>query len=340
MGRWIARGMMAVLVSGVMTVAAGPVGAGLAVAPTKTNVVFKVTNPTKPFHAPFTVRGFLSRPAGCNNKGVVLAMHGLSYGAWAWDFPLRPATYSVADALASRGYALLAVDELGYGASAHPGGYGLTVEAYAAMTSQIIQQIRAGTYGGPAFSHVGLMGHSAGTEIVELTTELYPGLVDELIATGYTHEPFVNNNWLIREWSQDNLRAAQSDYEYFETNPTIRAHDMYDLANADADVVQLDNSMANLTPSGEVFSIGSQPSRLLLATIRKPVLVVLAAQDELFPGSYGKDEMLLFAHATDKTLHVIPNAGHAFMLQRNAAVGQTLIANWLDAHQGAVPRCV
>ncbi|TMK16261.1 MAG: hypothetical protein E6G68_10075, partial [Actinobacteria bacterium] len=131
------------------------------------------------------------------------------------------------------------------------------------MAYQMVKQLRNGTYGAAApvaFQHVGLIGHSAGSEIVELAASMHPGAVDLLIATAYTHEPFVNNFWLAREWVQDNKRALLDDYEYFETNPSIRAKDMYNLANADPDVVSLDKQLANLTPSGEVFSIGSQPS--------------------------------------------------------------------------------
>jgi len=310
-------------------------------------VAFTVTNPLDPGKT-YTVHGVLVRPAAGCSGSVLLAMHGLSYGAWAWDFPLRPETYSVAQALADRGFATLAVDELGYGTSAgegapdHPNGYTLTVESYAEMTAQMVAQIRAGTYQAASptpFSHVGLLGHSAGSEIVELAAGLHPGIADVVIATGYTHEPFVDNDWLIREWSQDNLRALQDDYEYFETNPTIRAHDMYWLPNADADVVGLDTSMANLTPSGEVFSIGIQPSRFVLWRITVPVLVVLGEHDALFPGRFGPNEMKLFLGAKDKTLRIAQNAGHAMMLQRNAPSTNTKIANWLDAHQGKLPHC-
>jgi len=342
-GIWVRAAAAAVLAGGVIG-AGAPVRSAFAIDVVKEPVAFTVTNPGDPLHASFTIKGFLVRPAGCTS-GALLALHGLSYGQWAWDFPLRPETYSVARALAGAGYATFAIDELGYGESAgagapdHPNGYTLSVEAYADMTAQVLTQIRSGAYGGPAFGHVGLIGHSAGSEIAELTTALHPELVDALIATAYTHEPFVNNDWLVREWSQDNIRAAQADYEYFETDAATRAADMYDLSNADEDVVAADTALANFTPSGEVFSIGLQPSRFLLPTIAKPVLVMLAENDTLFPGSFGESEMQFFAGTTDKTLEIVPDAGHVFMLQRNAAMGNALIADWLAARPGAIPSC-
>src|SRR5437879_3600061 len=145
-------------------------------------VSFTVTNPLNPGHA-YTIRGELVRPrAGCA-RSVLLAMHGLSYGAWAWDFPLQPDRYSVAQALAKRGYALLAVDRLGYGTSEgkgsadHPNGYTLTTFGYGDMTAQMVRQLRAGTYHAKApvsFQHVGLIGHSGGSEVVELAAALNP----------------------------------------------------------------------------------------------------------------------------------------------------------------------
>jgi len=314
---------------------------------TREPVTFTVQNPLDPFYT-FTIQGVLIRPtAGCT-RSVLLAIHGLSYGKWAWDFPLRPETYSVAQALAARGYAMVAIDRLGYGDSygtgrpGQPNGYSLTVEGYGDMTAQIATLLRAGIYGGAnpqPFAHVGLIGHSAGSEVVELAAGVFPKVADVLIATGYTHEPFVDNFWLAREWSQDNIRAAQDDYEYFETSPTIRAQDMHNLANADADVVALDNQLANLTPSGEVFSIGSQPSRWVIGTIQIPTLLVLADKDALFPAHFGANEMNLFLAASDKTLQVAPNSGHAFMLDRNAGVANAGIADWLDAHNSVFPKC-
>ncbi|HJR19568.1 MAG TPA: alpha/beta fold hydrolase [Actinomycetota bacterium] len=309
-------------------------------------VAFSVTNPLDPLKT-YTVHGTLIRPAGCS-ASVLLAMHGLSYGRWAWDFPYKPETYSVAQALAKRGYAVVAVDELGYGASAgkgspdQPNGYTLTVEGYAAMTAQIATQLREGIYAANApvaFPNIGLIGHSAGTEIVELAAGLYPNLADVLIATGYTHEPFVNNQWLIRQWvPSDNVHAAFDDYMYFENDPVTRAEDFYTSLSEQA-VIDLDTAMVNLTPSGEIFTISPQPSRFVLPLIDIPVLLVLAEKDELFPARLGKWEMLWFARASDKTLYVVPGAGHTFMLHTNAPVTNDAIADWLDARNDAHPRC-
>jgi pimeloyl-ACP methyl ester carboxylesterase len=313
---------------------------------TREPVAFQVTNALDPLRS-FTVEGTLIRPAGCTTS-VLLAMHGLSYGQWAWDFPLEPETYSVAQALAERGYGMVAIDRLGYGGSAgegspdQPNGYTLTVEGYAEMAAEIAGQLRDGTYEAlapNAFDRVGLIGHSAGTEVVELAAGLYPGLTSVLIATGYTHEPFVNNNWLLRQWVRhDNPSALRDDYMYFERDPKTRAADFY-TSLSDPDVVALDNALANLTPSGEILSISFQPSRFVVPLYDGPVLLVLAEDDMLFPAHFGENELLHFVRASDKTLYVVPGAGHSFMLHTNAPATNDAIADWLDARNGTHPGC-
>lgn len=303
------------------------------------SVEFTVTNPIDPGHR-YTVRGSLTRPVGCTSS-VLLAVHGLSYGAWAWDFPLKNETYSTAKALAARGYAVLAIDRLGYGSSHgagspdRPNGYTLTVESYADITRQIVEQLRA------TFAHIGLLGHSAGAEIVELTAGLYPETADVVIPTGYQHAiDGISSEWLLREWiTGDVVRSFQSDYQYFETDPQTRAADMYNLQIADPEIVAKDNELANLTPSGEVFSISQQPSRWVMGSIEVPVLLVLAEKDVVFPSTNAANELALFTGSSDKTLHVVPEAGHVFQLHPNAPVTNAVLADWLDAHQANIPRC-
>ena len=327
-----------------LPLASGPAPGSVSI--TREPVSFQITNPLDPL-ASYTVKGTLIRPAGCT-KSVLLAMHGLSYGQWAWDFPLEPETYSVAQALAERGYGMVAIDRLGYGGSAgegspdQPNGYTLTVQGYAEITAEIVRQLRSGTYEAPspnAFGRVGLIGHSAGTEIAELAAGLYPGLASVLIATGYTHEPFLNNHWLLRQWVPgDNVAALQDDYMYFESDPATRAADFY-TSLSDPDVVALDNALANPTPSGEIFTISFQPSRFAVPLYDGPVLLVLAEHDALFPAHFGPSELLHFVRASDTTLQVVAGAGHTFMLHTNAPATNDRIAGWLDARSVEHPRC-
>ena len=114
---------------------------------------------------------------------------------------------------------------------------------------------------------------------------------------------------------------------------------MYTAAGADPDVIARDNRLANLTPSGEIYSIGLQPSRSVIGGITAPLLVILAADDAIFPPAGADAEMSLFASATDKTLYIVPGTGHVLTLHRSAPTTTAMVASWLENHEAVMPRC-
>src|SRR5438270_3445463 len=211
----------------------------------------------------------------CTSPTAVLLMHGLSYTKESWDFP----GYSYAQKLAEAGYAVFAIDRLGYGESKLENGYNVTHEAYADMAHQIVDQLR-----GQGFSHVVLGGHSAGAGTTELEAGVYGG-VDAIMSLGWHHRP---SNQLGQDFfTGDYLRAAQDSYEYFLGTPAHRA-EMFYTATAEPDVVEADTKAAVLTPSGEIFSIGKQPSRLVVGNIKVPVFLQFGDRDKLFELQYAQ----------------------------------------------------
>lgn len=311
----------------------------------RTAVAIPVVNPTT--LESLVVRGGLfqrSDQIACGSSVLVL-VHGLSYGEYAWDFPVQTGTYSVARSLAAAGYPTLAIDLPGYESAqpdtqAKPNGYTLTVEAYAHIVGQVETALRSGTYGGPAFSNVGLMGHSAGTEITELAAGLGFADPDVYIPTGYHHVP--SPRIVTDFFTGDYGRAAQSDYEYFGGTEQGRTEYMYaplPSDNVDADIVAADNALANLTPSGEIYSIGPQPSKAVMGLIDAPVLFVIGDSDLLFEVQYVDAELNLFASAPSVTKLVVENAGHSFMLHKNAPATNSAISAWLQDQPDVFPSC-
>ena len=297
---------------------------------------FSVVNPAEPLFTR-TVRGTLYEPASvprCSRTAVLL-LHGLSYGAWAWDFPVQTGTYSMARALAARGFAAVSIDELGYGASDHPNGWNLTMQSCGAITAQIVKKLKSGAYHATApiaFSKVALFGHSAGTEMSELAVG-NSGAGDALIASAYTHYPSLGI--LLDTITAETPAALLSPYMYFGDNASTRASDMYDLSWADPAIVAQDTSLANLTPSGQILTISSQPSRSAIPLIHVPVLLIMAEHDVLFPPT--PLELPLFTLALDKTAYVVPGAGHSFMLHPSAPTTQQVAGDWLAAR---LPSCL
>lgn len=297
-------------------------------------VSFGVKNPFDPAGEPLTVAGTLVRPSTPCASSVLLMVHGLSYGQWAWDFPLQPETYSVSQALAERGYASVTIDLPGYGDSTIPNGYTLTVESYAFMVADIARQLDA------TFGAVGLAGHSAGTEITELAAGLGLFSPSVYIPTAYTHVP--SQRIAVDFFTGDYIRAAQDDYERFGGTDQGRTEYMYAPLPSplvDPAVVAKDFELENLTPSGEIYSIGPQPSKLVMALITAPTLLVLAEKDLLFPIDYADLEFSLFHSASDRDLLIVPDAGHSFMLHTNAPATNDAIGDWLGEQSAAHPAC-
>ena len=275
----------------------------------------------------YHVRGF--RYAGTALPATaVLLLHGLSYGYWAWDFPIagppgEPFRYSTARDLASHGYDAVAVDELGYGHSDHPSGAAarqLTVQAYASMAHQIVQQLRS------THRRVVIVGHSAGAEISNYEAGRYrdvDGLVDmSMCDAGASPEVF-------GDIAVNDTAGAGADYGYFGGDQGERTRLMYAQSAADPAIVTRDNAMANLTPTAEMQSISLQPARTLDAMVTAPVLVAFSENDAIFPPSCQQLQPSLYRQSPTVTVFTLAAAGHTMMLHRNAAALEQALVGWL-----------
>jgi len=100
--------------------------------------------------------------AGISGAPTVLAVHGITANAWAWD--------PVAHHLHGAGR-VVALDLRGRGRSFEaPGPFG--IRRHADDVADVVDRL-----GGP----VTLVGHSMGAFVVEMTAERHPGLVDDVI---------------------------------------------------------------------------------------------------------------------------------------------------------------
>ncbi len=288
----------------------------------KRPVEFNVLNRAE-FDAQRTVVGYRYDPP-CKASTVVLLQHGLSYHKEAWDFP----GYSVAQPLARAGYAVVAIDRLGYGASRIESGRDVSFEAYADMTDQMVKKLRG------EFSHVVLGGHSAGAGITEYTQGLY-GSADAIMALGWHHRP---SDQLGQDFFTGDIpRSIETDYEYFLGTPEHREFMFYE-DTADPSVVEADTQAANLTPSGEIQTIGKQPSRYAVGNVKVPVFLQFGEKDRLFEPQYADFHAMEFASAPSVTVDMVPGAGHTFTLTAAGNAGTARMVDWLKGRPEA-PAC-
>ena len=291
----------------------------------RSRVVYQVENPQETSGLRDIV-GYRYDPPGCAQpKTVVLLQHGLSYTKEAWDFP----GYSVAQPLARAGYSVVAIDRLGYGESKLEDGYKVSFEAYGAMTRQIVDQLRA-----EGFDHVVLGGHSAGAGISEFAAGAF-GQVDAVMALGWHHRP--SDQIATDFFTGDNPRALQDDYEYFLGTPQHR-REMFFTDTAEPAVVAEDENRAVLTPSGEILTIGKQPSRNVVANIDVPVFLQFSEGDRLFEPKYAVMHAGEFVSSPKVDVEVVPEAGHTFMLHPSGRAGTAQMVGCL-VFEAFIPYC-
>lgn len=289
----------------------------------KRRVEFQVQN-RQEFDAQRTIVGYRYDPS-CPASTVVLLQHGLSYHKEAWDFLPE---YSVAKPLVRAGYSVVSIDRLGYGESGLENGYDVSFEAYGDMTDQIVTQLRS------EFDHVVLGGHSAGAGVTEYTQGMY-GSADAIMALGWHHRP---SDQIVEDFfTGDTPRALQDDYEYFLGTPEHRAEMFYE-ADADPDVVAADTAAANLTPSGEILTIGKQPSRNVVGNVEVPVFLQLSENDRLFEPEYADFHASEFLNAPSVTVDIVPTAGHTFMLAPQGPAATERLVDWLRSRP-ETPSC-
>ena len=121
--------------------------------------------------------------ASAENQTIEVLVPGLTYTSEYWDFPYQPASYSYALHANHAGYATLAIDKVGTGASSQPPALELTQAAEVYTLHEVIRAVRHGQLG-HAFGKVVLVGHSEGTFIGILEAGTYHD-VDGLLETGF-----------------------------------------------------------------------------------------------------------------------------------------------------------
>lgn len=104
------------------------------------------------------------KPLNPNGKTVLL-MHGKNFASWYWERTMRE--------LLSRGYAVIAVDQIGFGKSSKPIQYQFSFHTLAAHTFDLLQSLQ--------ISKVSVVGHSMGGMVATRFALMYPDAVSKLV---------------------------------------------------------------------------------------------------------------------------------------------------------------
>lgn len=303
--------------------------------------------PDNPDGKTYTVSGSLILPATATTpKGVTLYAHGLGYASWFWDFTAVPG-YNYAAAEAADGHASVVIDRLGYGNSSIPPGAATCIGSQATILHEIVQDLRSGSYTAtgmatpPTFSSVGLVGHSAGGELVEIEAYTFKDInalgimewADQFYSLG-AYTAFGEDALQCVAGNVKQVGSSQTGYAQFgTTNPQFNS---LMLADAAPDVVQAVDAMRENDPCGQIETIltGTVFDLLSDATINVPIAYVHAGDDGIFqaPLPWPQIQEALYAGSPKVTNISLPGEGHAVTLERGAPKLEAAMSSWLTAN--------
>ena len=327
-------------------------------------VCFAVNSPGDPI--PSTVRGtlFQSRKERRSRSTALLLQHGAvaERSAWSGGAPVIEGTHDMARSLAKSGYAVFAIDRLGYGESRYerPPGSGLllTPDGYIEMTHQMVTQIRAGSHtdcageaAGRGAARVVLSGFSSGAAIVEGYATRYHD-IDGIIPMSWSNQPQLSAAFheLIgilaaqlaagKDYGEFFLDGADGYSEFCERflfyPPGMREDALEQLCGPDYYA-----ETAWPTPGGEGVNLANTPATI--ANVGPtPVLLVFSDRDAAFPGPdhHGADpdvvtpEIAMWRNGCNCEVSVYfqPSAGHVGLFHKTSKQLTGRILDWLDHH--------
>lgn len=283
-------------------------------------------------------------------KTIQLVIHGATFDHNYWDFPLEPETYSYTRHMTRAGYAVLNLDRIGYGDSSHPeDGRDVTLHTGAFTIHQVVQELRSGQMVVPGLGRVRaeriqLVGSSMGSFISVIEASSY-GDVDGVVLTSYSHtvgEGGVASFGLVIPAQEDPKFADFPFINYLSEAPGAREFLFYHLPNIDPDVAELDTALRQTWTVGELEDI--IPSLLEPIGIQVPTLIVVGDFDTIacnLPCSETGSldgEAALYPPEACAEVAIIPDAGHALSLHRNAPDFFAVVEEWSDRRVGASTR--
>jgi pimeloyl-ACP methyl ester carboxylesterase len=307
----------------------------------------------------------LAQAKAGNPPAILVLVHGITYGAWYWDFPDQSGTYSTVNSLVGHGYATLNLDRIGDGRSDHPLSPLVNAPSQAEIVHQLVQQLKAGQIGGTRFSHIGLVGHSYGTVINWLESALYND-TDINIGTGYSDRV---NPLTAGTFIGMSAPAATSDLErnqpwavdpgYLQPLPTARdLPQLYYDPNADPQVIATDARLANTVTVGEVATFVEREYDGTHKNITIPTFSIQGEYDIMTCGDNAQECATDATPASDPITvekdaqrytswqstamnsqscfrgAVIPDAAHDIALHRNSPQFQAQVAFFADQAMG------
>lgn len=278
---------------------------------------------------------------GSEPTTVQFLTHGVGFDRYYWDF--APG-YSYVDYAATKGYATFLYDRLGVGQSAKPDPVSVVqTPLEVAIAVQLIEQLRAGAFGGIAFEKVVGVGHSFGSIITQAITASSPSSIDAAVLTGFSG----NSSGLPGFISGVNLAiAAQNNpYRFNNLSTGYLVSDnaignqiaFFHAPGFDPAILAAAEAQKGSVTIGELFSMSAVGGPATNYT--GAVAVVDGAEDLPFCSGNCSYPANLAAAVTPalyprlngtNNYYLQPNAGHGLTLHYSAVEGFAYIQNFVQ----------
>jgi pimeloyl-ACP methyl ester carboxylesterase len=256
------------------------------------------------------ITGRLHRPAG-RPRGLVIAVPGMTYNAWYWDFPHSGNDFAAA--MTACGWMVLALNLPGTDPSTgYPPPADLTIANEAAAVHQVIT--RAASWS----RRIILAGHSVGSSIALEAAAL--GGVDALMLTGFTHNPSAAGQALAR-LAVVPAPGLPAGYITTAAGQRWKAFLQTDASPA---VVALDEKLKTTGSATELATLAGSFDPSISRGLDMPVLIVNGTQDIISYGPGGTGTAIGTAAeeapywATAPAVWMLPGAPHDINLACNA----------------------
>jgi len=267
------------------------------------------------------------RPTGSPNGKTVLLLHGKNFSGFYWERVIR--------LLASRGYRVVAPDQIGFGASSRPDIH-YSFHQMAANTKALLDRL--------GIARVVVLGHSMGGMLATRFTLRYPGMVDKLVLEDpigledyRTFVPYAS----VEELYKGELNATYESFLNYQKGYYTSWKPEYEQYVRDQAWVLGTGEYPRAALASALTSemVYQQPVCYEFSRIERPTLLIIGREDRTVPGKARlSPEMKAIAGDYPKLgkktqqmirgskLVEIQGAGHIPHIERPEAFDQALLA--------------
>jgi pimeloyl-ACP methyl ester carboxylesterase len=276
------------------------------------------------------IAGYLFFEGSAESRILQVAVHGATHWSLYWDIPpFNGISYSYAKYMAHRGYSVLAIDQLGTGASAQPDGDTVTLPETANALHQVLASLRSPN--NPThqrFRSIALVGHSNGSLTSVFATGTYHD-ADALVTTAWMHPPHplpFNPGDILALLTTPYLPANTFSEAFLTATFYYVPSTEQALLDFEANHLVAIQARAQFI---DLFQYGLNSNLTRSTSVTVPVLVQNGDFDALQPAAFMGPEPTYYPNAPSVTLQTLDAMGHNINGHRNHLQSWQGIDQWI-----------